>query len=254
MAKKEKKSFNPGTTVDHFDPTELETEELVYKQKTEHSDYTPDTNADPEGAEARLPQNTGKQFPERVHRDYLVRNGVVEVSQGTIQACMAIFDTKAETAMNLTDEQLPKNEKEVEAIVEGKKPLLFVDAPTSGYNMLSEMTRTWAEFVCAIYDYTSWSRQLNPELDQPESFIALETKMHELGRKARLPRDSSKELWVFFNINGKFSLERSRVERALEGRFQRLADYYNNKYSDSTIGKEQRIASSDFTDSIVESV
>ena len=107
MAKKEKKSFNPGTTVDHFDPTELETVELVTKQETEHSDYTPDTNADPEGAEARLPQNTGKQFPERVHRDYLVRNGVVEVSQGTIQACMAIFDTKAETGMNLTDEQLP---------------------------------------------------------------------------------------------------------------------------------------------------
>jgi hypothetical protein len=254
MTNKSKKSFKPGTTVDHFDPTELETTELVYKNKTEHSDYTPDTMADPEGSEARLSINTGKQFPERVHRDYLVRDGLVQVSSGTIQACMAIFDTKAETDMTLTDDQLVKYKKEVEAIVEGKKPLLFVDAPTSGYNMLSEMTRTWAEFACAIYDYTSWSRQLNPELDQPESFIALETKMHELGRKARLLRDSSSELWIFFNINGKFSLDRGRVERALQGRFERLANYYNKKFTETTIAKDMKVATADFTGSIVDSV
>lgn len=245
-----KKVINPK---DQFDPSDLETKELVTKQETEHSDYTPDTNADPEGAEERQ-FNTGKQFPERVHRDYLIKNGVVGVSSSTVEAVMAIFETKKDSDCQLTDTQQAVYTKEVQAIVDGKKPLLNVDAPTSGYNTLSEMTRTWAEFACAIYDYTSWARQLNPEMDQPESFTDLENKMHELGRKARMLRDASSELWVFFNINGTFKLDSFRVQRAVEGRYQRLADYYNNKFTESTVGKDMKKASVAFTEDIINAV
>ena len=239
---------------DHFDPTELETEELLPSDEpTSHDDINDDTMADPDGAEARAKPGN-KDFPERVYRDYLVKNGEVQVSSATVEACMAIFDTKAKTDVNFEDEALQQYQSQVEAIIEGKKPLLEVDAPTSGYNMLSEMTRTWAEFICAIYDYTSWARQLNPELDQPQSFLDLETKMHHLGVKARLLRDASSELWSLFNINGQFSLDRGRVERAVFGRFERLADYYNNRYTESTVGREMKQASAEFTESIVDSV
>ena len=111
--------------------------------------------------------------------------------------------------------------------------------------MLSEMTRTWAEFVCSIYEYTSWARQLNPELDQPEKFLALETKMHNLGVKARLLRDASSELWPLFGIGGNFSLDSTRVERAIFGRYERLADYYNNRYTESTAGQIMKKASAE---------
>ena len=228
---------------DQFDPSELETEELIPDVKTSHDDYTPDTSADPEGSEART--NTGKQFPEFVHRDYLVKMGEVLPSSTTVEACMAIFEVKRDTDVNLRDEALQEYQSKVEAIVIGKAPLLDVDAPTSGYNMLSEMTRTWAEFVCAIYEYTSWARQLNPELDQPEKFIELETKMHNLGIKARLLRDASSELWPSFGINGNFSLDGTRVERAIFGRYERLADYYNNRYTESTAGQIMKKASAE---------
>jgi hypothetical protein len=241
-----------STPKDQFDPSELETTELVYKNATEHSDYTPDTSADPEGSEAR--QHTGKQFPERVHRDYLVKDGLVNVSSGTVEAVMAIFDQKKDSDCVLTDNQQEVYTKEVQAIVDGKKPLLNVDAPTSGFNMLSEMTRTWAEFACAIYDYTSWARQLNPEMDQPESFTDLENKMHELGRKARMLRDASSELWIFFNINGTFKLDGFRVQKAIEGRYERLASYYNNKFTESTVGTDMKKANIAFTEDIVKAV
>ena len=238
---------------DQFDPADLETEELLPSEEpTSHDDINDDTMADPEGAEAR--SNPGKQFPERVHRDYLVKMGEVQVSTTTVEACMAIFDVKKDTDVALEGDSLQAYQSNVEAIIEGKKPLLEVDAPTSGYNMLSEMTRTWAEFICAIYDYTSWARQLNPELDQPQSFIDLETKMHNLGIKARLLRDASSELWTFFNINGNFSLDRNRVERAVFGRFERLADYYNNRYTESTAGREMKKASAESATLIVDTV
>ena len=199
---------------DHFDPADLETEELLPSEAPpSHDDINDDTMADPEGAAARA--NPGKQFPERVHRDYLIKNGTVNVSTATVEACMAIFDTKKDTDVAFEGGSLETYKTNVEAIIEGKKPLLEVDAPTSGYNMLSEMTRTWAEFVCSIYEYTSWARQLNPELDQPEKFLALETKMHNLGVKARVLRDASSELWPLFGIGGNFSLSGTRVERAI---------------------------------------
>ena len=238
---------------DHFDPADLETEELLPSEApTSHDDINDDTMADPEGAAARA--NPGKQFPERVHRDYLIKNGTVNVSTATVEACMAIFDTKKDTDVAFEGGSLETYKTNVEAIIEGKKPLLEVDAPTSGYNMLSEMTRTWAEFICAIYDYTSWARQLNPDLDQPQSFIDLETKMHNLGIKARLLRDASSELWIFFNINGTFSLDKVRVERAVFGRFERLADYYNNRYTESTAGREMKKASAESATLIVDIV
>ncbi len=236
-----------------FDPADLETEELLPSEEpTSHDDINDDTMADPEGAEARA--NPGKQFPERVHRDYLVKNGIVSVSTATVEACMAIFDTKKDTDVSFEGKTLTEYQEAIEAIVAGKKPLLEVDAPTSGYNMLSEMTRTWAEFICSIYDYTSWARQLNPDLDQPQSFIDLETKMHNLGKKARMLRDASSELWVFFNINGNFKLDATRVERAVFGRFERLADYYNNRYTESTIGREMKKATAESATLIVDLV
>ena len=40
--------------TDHFDPSEQETQELLPKTKSDMSDYTEDTMADPEGVEKRI--------------------------------------------------------------------------------------------------------------------------------------------------------------------------------------------------------
>ena len=78
--------------------------------------------------------------------------------------------------------------------------------------------------------------------------------MHNLGKKARMLRDASSELWVFFNINGNFKLDATRVERAVFGRFERLADYYNNRYTESTIGREMKKATAESATLIVDLV
>ena len=239
--------------VDLFDPSEQETQELLPPETTSQDDILDDTIADPEGAEAREPQNRGTLYPTYLYRDYRVNdNDDLEPNPAAIENIMAHFDEKQDTEVG--EKQAKAFAKDVKTVVEGRKPTLGVDAPTTGIQMLRERTTTWGEFVSCVYDYINSAETVGTEKAMPDWLIEREAKMIDLGYKARVLRNASKELFADFGLPGSFALDRKRVQQAVENRLTRLAAWHTNQHKDSTAGaaKKQQKASSEFVQSIAD--
>ena len=238
--------------VDHFDPTEQETEELLPKNETDQEDFNDDTLADPEGAKAREPQNRGTLYPSWIYRDYQVgTDDNLEPNPSAIAAIMLVFDDKV-------DSQVAKDKakafiKDVKTVVSGRVPTLIADAPTTGIQMLRECTTTFAEFISCVYDYVNSAQSISSEEAMPDWLIQREEKMIDLGYKARLLREATGELFSEFGLPGKFSLDRKRVQQAVEARLTRLAAWHTNQHKEPTAGKTMQKASSEFTQSVADS-
>ena len=102
-----------------FDPSELETEELLTPETTDQDAFSDDTIAYPEGAEAREPQNRGTLYPTYLYRDYKVgENDALVPNQSAIDAVKAIFQEKAETPV--ADAKEKQFAKDLKAVVAGR--------------------------------------------------------------------------------------------------------------------------------------
>ena len=234
-----------------FDPSELETEELLTPETTDKDAFNDDTLADPEGAEAREPQNRGTLYPTYLYRDYKVgENDALVPNQSAIDAVMAIFEEKAETPV--ADAKEKQFAKDLKAVVAGRKPLLAVDAPSSGIQCLREMTNAWSEFASLVYDYVNSSQSISKEDQMPDWLLQREAKMVDMGYKARLLREANSELFSDYGLPGKFELNRSRVRQSIESRFERLAAWHTSQHRESTAGDKMQKASSEFAQSIAD--
>jgi len=234
-----------------FDPSELETEELLTPETTDKDAFNDDTLADPEGAEAREPQNRGTLYPTYLYRDYKVgENDALVPNQSAIDAVMAIFEEKAETPVAEGKEK--QFAKDLKTVVAGRKPLLAVDAPSSGIQCLREMTNAWSEFASLVYDYINSSQSHSKETQMPDWLLQREAKMVDMGYKARLLRDANSELFSDYNLPGKFELNRTRVRQSIESRFERLAAWHTSQHRESTAGDKMQKASSEFAQSIAD--
>lgn len=234
-----------------FDPSELETEELLTPETTDKDAFNDDTLADPEGAEAREPENRGTLYPTYLYRDYKVgENDALVPNQSAIDAVMAIFEEKAETPVAEGKEK--QFAKDLKAVVAGRKPLLAVDAPSSGIQCLREMTNAWSEFASLVYDYINSSQSHSKETQMPDWLLQREAKMVDMGYKARLLREANSELFSDYNLPGKFELNRSRVRQSIESRFERLAAWHTSQHRESTAGNKMQKASSEFAQSIAD--
>ena len=234
-----------------FDPSELETEELLTPETTDKDAFNDDTLADPEGAEAREPENRGTLYPTYLYRDYKVgENDALVPNQSAIDAVMAIFEEKAETPV--ADAKEKQFAKDLKTVVAGRKPLLAVDAPSSGIQCLREMTNAWSEFASLVYDYVNSSQSISKEDQMPDWLLQREAKMVDMGYKARLLRDANSELFSDYNLPGKFELNRTRVRQSIESRFERLAAWHTSQHRESTAGDKMQKASSEFAQSIAD--
>ena len=234
-----------------FDPSELETEELLPPETTDQDAFSDDTIADPEGAEAREPQNRGTLYPTYLYRDYKVGdNDALVPNQSAIDAVMAIFEEKAESPVAEAKEK--QFAKDLKTVVAGRKPLLAVDAPSSGIQCLREMTNAWSEFASLVYDYVNSSQSISKEDQKPDWLLQREAKMVDMGYKARLLRDANSELFSDYNLPGKFELNRTRVRQSIESRFERLAAWHTSQHRESTAGDKMQKASSEFAQSIAD--
>jgi len=234
-----------------FDPSELETEELLTPETTDKDAFNDDTLADPEGAEAREPENRGTLYPTYLYRDYKVgEDDALVPNQSAIDAVMAIFEEKAETPVVEAKEK--QFAKDLKAVVAGRKPLLAVDAPSSGIQCLREMTNAWSEFASLVYDYVNSSQSHSKEEQIPDWLLQREAKMVDMGYKARLLRDANSELFSEYGLPGKFELNRNRIKESIQSRFERLAAWHTNKHRESTAGADMQRASSEFAQSIAD--
>jgi len=238
-----------------FDPSELETEELLTPETTDQDAFSDDTIADPEGAEAREPENRGTLYPTYLYRDYKVGvvngvDGALVPNKSAIDAVMAIFEEKAETPVVEAKEK--QFAKDLKAVVAGRKPLLAVDAPSSGIQCLREMTNAWSEFASLVYDYVNSSQSHSKETQMPDWLLQREAKMVDMGYKARLLREANSELFSDYGLPGKFELNRTRVRQSIESRFERLAAWHTSQHRESTAGDKMQKASSEFAQSIAD--
>ena len=239
---------------EYFDPSEQETKELLPKNESEMSDYTEDTIADSEGAQARQAR-ADIVLPDWYFRKFALTDfGKPTFNPAVVASIMAVFDTKFGTDLLFKDidlgidkdgnkkvltaeEQQIKYEHAVNDIVTGIRHLLIVDPQSTGLNFLQLCTRTWSEFVSVCYEYQDSMSNMKDD-DIPDWLIEREQKMIDLGRKSRM---LSSALTIIDNDFGlkDTKINKSRVQSAVEQRLQRLAEWNFNQQADAS-GKSKR--------------
>ena len=223
---------------DYFDPDDQEVgPELVQPQFTEEAAFRPDTNGDPEGSEARA-EKPAIALPDFFFKRYKLDNeGNPTFNESVVGSIMAVFDQKATTAMMFNGDKADDEEiyydNQVNTIVEGISQLLEVDPQSTGINMLSLNTRTWAEFISIAYEYSDSLSSINANDEIPDWLIQREDKMMQLGRKARMLRDAIAAIDDKFGLKST-SLDRDRVQNEVERRLQRLSEWNFRQHADSS--------------------
>ena len=245
MSNKKKSSnatfVDPSDFVQEVDMANGETGELVNGQHTPENAWRPDTNGDPVGSEQRAEQDP-VQLPNHYYDKYGLDGEGKPVFQAfRVKEIMKVFaDKKLTPVAFATDDDKTasklqeKYDLELEMVVAGIKPLLDIDAPTTGYNYLTLATRTWAEFVSIAYEYNESMQRVNPKDELPTWLIEREAKMWALGRKARLIRDAIKSIDNLFGI-GDLGIQAMRVQTEVERRQQRMAEWNYNNLADASV-------------------
>ena len=237
--------------VDQFDPTELETKELLTPETTDQDAFNDDTLADPEGAEARKPHNRGSLYPSYLLVDYRVNDkDELEPQPSAIDRIMTQFDVKHDSSV--PDNVSKAFSEDLDKVIAGTEVRLAVDGPTTGIQMMREATTTWAEFISCIHDYVNSSSTVAKADDMPEWLLEREQKMVDLGYKARLLRDACSSCFDRFNLPGTYNLNRDYVAQAVENRLTRLAAWNTKKHKVSTAAKSMASAASVSTDIAVD--
>ena len=233
---------------EHFDPSEQETVELRPTNETPESAHVPDTNGDPEGSENRATK-ADIVVPDWFHRKFALDNdGKPIFNKGVVASVMEVFDAKFGTDLVFNDivlskdkngdkvltaeEQAKRYESAVNDIVTGQRHLLIVDPQSTGLNFLQLATRTWSEFVSVCYEYQdSMSNQKDDDI--PDWLIEREQKMIDLGRKARMLTTALQIIDNDFGLKD-VTVQRTRVQSAVEQRMQRLADWNFKQQADNS--------------------
>ena len=224
--------------VDIFDPADQEIgPELVPTQDTPESAHIPDTNADPEGVEAREAK-PDIALPDFFFKKYMLdANGNPTFNPSLVEGVMKVYDEKVDTEMMFSGENIVKEEtfyaQQVQAYADGLLPLLEIDPQTTGISVLQHLTRTFAEFLSVNYEYSDSISALTMTDDIPTWLTEREDKMFNLGRKFRLCRDAINSLDDKFGLKDT-SLKRERVQAEIERRMQRLAEWNFKQHADTS--------------------
>ena len=249
---------------EYFDPSEQETKELLPKNKSDMSDYTEDTIADAEGVQARQAR-ADIVLPDWYFRKFALTDlGKPTFNPAVVASIMAVFDTKFGTDLVFKDielgnkkvltveEQQTKYEHAVNDIVTGIRHLLIVDPQSTGLNFLQLCTRTWSEFVSVCYEYSDSMSNMKDD-DIPDWLIEREQKMVDLGRKARMLSSALQIIDNDFGLKDT-KINKSRVQRAVEDRLQRLAEWNFNQQADvgGKVKREMNTQASAHMQSIVD--
>ena len=192
-----------------------------------------------------MPGRTASILVERIslpdfffRRYHLDDNGNPAFNTVVVDNIMEVFDAKAETEMVFNNEETAEADQayyasQVISITHGVLQLLEVDPQSTGINILSLSTRTWAEFSSIAWEYQDALGTIDSTKEIPEWLISREDKMMQLGRKARLLRDAVNCMDDKFGLKST-SLDRDRVQNEVERRLQRLAEWNFNQHADQS--------------------
>lgn len=228
--------MSKSRNIEHFDPSEQQTEELLPPTHTDEVAFVSDTIADPEGAEVR---DNVVTLPDYFYNSYtLDSQGNPTFRPDRVDAIMVIFDKKCNS--DNTHYDATEYEQLVHTLVCATSELLFVDPQTTGINRLQEATRTWAEFVSVAFEHHEASvrqAERKPDDPTPDWLIEREQKAFDLGKKARLLRDVNLAVDDKYGLRS-VKLDRARVRTEVERRQQRLAEWNYNNCLESSLAKK----------------
>ena len=220
--------------ADHFDPSEMETEELLPPATTPEAAYVPDTNGDPVGSEERAKQ-VAIVLPDFFYRRYrLDDDGNPTFNITVVDAIMEVFDAKYGTEQPFANDKAKEYfNKQVNQVTTGFSQLLEVDPQTTGINALQLTTRTWAEFASVAYEYKDSISTIAEDKEIPDWLSEREDKMIHLGRKARMLSAFLAKMDDKFGLKD-ISIARFRIKQEVERRLQRLAEWNYNNHADKS--------------------
>lgn len=243
-------SFDPADQVGVV-PTKVEpdgsvtvtgTGELLNEDATTSDMYTPDTNGDPVGSETRSSQDEVRLPAFYYDRYALDSNGNPIPKPSVVAGIMEIVREKSALFRSFEaiksdkakQKAVDEYQQKITAFVDGYQPLLEVDMQGSGLNLVQLVTKTWAEFASVAYEYQMSADALDGK-DMPDWLAKRETQAVLLFNKATFLNEVTDRLSHLFELNEKtMTVKQANVQKQVEYRQQRLAEYNFKKHGDTS--------------------
>lgn len=205
-----------------FDPADIERVELETHVKTQHEDYTDDSQGDPEGAARRAANVERQLYPDWVFSDYELSTSNIwgkrnpdgkphlVASSSTIQAILNCHDSGMSNQKEIEGMYSLTSEADVTTLVNHYIQIMDVVGSTQHFAVMRGVgdatTAALAERAYRKYLYRSaYDRALrttNANAALPEYVENLETRGMEAAAKAGLWHQVHKELWSYTQWKG----------------------------------------------------
>lgn len=219
----------------HFDPSEVETKELVYSKETTQDMYTEDTNADPEGAAARVVHTA--DYPAYLFDTFrLDEDGKLAPRSDVVETALTYYNAYGDSSY--AGEDAEAYVAEVEAGIQFMRAF-FVSShtgsngnaqrPSQGmlYSFAGAANRLVADWCLDRRTYDDLCSKGSLSDNQIKFHDDLSNKIPALGRQWRVSRD------VLISINDEFgtdfNINADQVKKAIFNNLKRLADYHTNR-------------------------
>lgn len=219
----------------HFDPSEVETKEVVYAKETTQDMYTQDTNADPEGAAARVVHN--KDYPAYLFDTFrLDDSGNLQPRQDVVDTAMTYYNAYGDSTYN--GEDLDTYADEVSSGNTFMRSF-FVSShtgnngnaqrPSQGmlYSFAGAANRLVADWCIDRRTYDDLCSKGSLSDNQIKFHDDLSNKIPAMGRQWRICRDVLTEINDEFGTD--FNINTDQVKKAVFNNLKRLAEYHTNR-------------------------
>jgi hypothetical protein len=241
----------------HFDPSEVETKEVVYAKETTQDMYTQDTNADPDGAAARLVHTA--DYPAYLFDTYrLDDNGNLVPREDIVEKALLYYKTAANSQVP-HDDDIENYNSEKDSGIDFLVPFFtstHVAAsgnsarPANGmlYSFAGAANRLIADWCknCLAYDDICSKTNLS---DKQLNFKdTLESSTPYLGRQWRLCRDILLDINATYGTD--YEINERQVRAAILNNMTRDAKFNMQRHKPVNVQRNADVAQSEFNDKV----
>ena len=240
----------------HFDPSEVETKEVVYAKETTQDMYTQDTNADPEGAAARVVH--AADYPAYLFDTFrLDEDGKLAPRSDIVETAMTYYNAYGDSSYSGEDTYTYTDE-----VIAGT---LFMRSffasshtasngnaqrPSQGvlYSFAGAANRLVADWCLDRRTYDDLCSKGSLSDNQIKFHDDLSNKIPAMGRQWRVSRDVLTEINNEFGTD--FNINTDQVKKAIFNNLKRLADYHTNRSRPVNVQQKADSAQADLNKAI----
>jgi hypothetical protein len=240
----------------HFDPSEVETKEVVYAKETTHDMYTQDTNADPEGVAARVVHTA--DYPAYLFDTFrLDEDGKLAPRSDVVETAMTYYNAYGDSSYNGEDTDTYADE--VDAGIKFMRSFFAsshtasngnAQRPSQGmlYSFAGAANRLVADWCIDRRTYDDLCSKGSLSDNQIKFHDDLSNKIPAMGRQWRVSRDVLTEINDEFGTD--FNINADQVKKAIFNNLKRLADYHTNRSRPVNVQQKADSAQADLNKAI----